>query len=209
MDDPCLALLPGAILIGVTIAAPVGPITVLYVRRALSNGWRSGFATALGAACADAIYAAIAAFGLALIADVLVSLQTPIRLAGSLFLLYLGVRIFRARPPEQTAQIQPANLGRDYLSALLLTLTNPVTILMFAGVFTGAGLATFNDGAQSCPAALVAGVFIGSILWAGGLVTAAALFRARFTPRAMIWVNRISGAAILLFAVNMLIGIWT
>lgn len=205
--ESCLSLLPAAILIGITIAAPVGPITVLYVRRALSNGWRSGMATALGAASADAVYAAIAAFGLTFLSATLVSLQTPVRLVGGLFLLYLGIRIFRTHPADQAAQALTGSLSRDYLSTLFLTLTNPMTILIFAGVFTGAGLATFNEGGQSCPAALVAGVFIGSILWAGSLVTAAALFRARFTPRAMLWVNRISGGVIILFAISTLWGL--
>lgn len=205
--ESCFSLLPAAILIGITIAAPVGPITVLYVRRALSNGWRSGMATALGAASADALYAAIAAFGLTFLSATLVSLQTPVRLAGGLFLLYLGVRIFRTHPSDQAAQAVSGSLGRDYLSTLVLTLTNPMTILIFAGIFTGAGLATFSEGGQSCPGVLVAGVFLGSILWAGSLVTAAALFRARFTPRAMLWVNRISGGVIILFAISILWGL--
>ena len=207
MTEACLQLLPAAILIGITIAAPVGPITVLYVRRALSNGWQSGMATALGAASADAIYAAIAAFGLTFLSELLVSLQTPVRLAGGLFLVYLGIGIFRARPTQQAEQDEGGNLRRDYFSTLLLTLTNPMTILIFAGVFTGAGLAAFSEGGQSCPLMLVAGVFLGSILWAGGLVIAAAFFRARFTPRAMLWVNRISGGVIIAFAISTLWGL--
>lgn len=205
--ESCLSLLPAAMLVGVTIAAPVGPITVLYVRRALSNGWQSGMATALGAASADAIYAAMAAFGLSVLSQLLVSLQTPVRLAGGLFLLYLGIRIFRTHPASQAAQAVSGSLGRDYFSTLVLTLTNPMTILIFAGVFTGAGLATFSAGSQSCPLALVVGVSLGSLLWASSLVTVAALFRARFTPRAMLWVNRISGAVIILFAVSTLRGL--
>jgi len=202
--ESCLNLLPAAILIGITIAAPVGPITVLYVRRALSNGWRSGMATALGAASADAIYAAVAAFSFTLLAELFVTLRIPIQLAGGLFLLYLGIRIFRAHPTDQTVQDKGGNLRRDYFSTLLLTLTNPMTILVYAGIFTGAGMAAFNEGGQSCPLALVTGVFLGSILWAGSLVTAAAFFRARFTPRAMLWVNRISGGVIILFAISTL-----
>lgn len=205
--ESCLSLLPAGILIGITIAAPVGPITVLYVRRALSNGWRSGMATALGAASADAIYAAVAAFSFTFLAGLFVSLQTPVQLAGGLFLLYLGIRIFRAPPAAQAVQDMGGNLWRDYFSTLLLTLTNPMTILIYAGIFTGAGLAAFNEGGQSCPLVLVFGVFLGSILWAGSLVAAAALFRARFTPRAMLWVNRISGGVIILFAISTLWGL--
>ena len=208
--ESCLSLLPRALLIGVTIAAPVGPITVLYLRRALANGWQSGMATALGAAGADALYAAIAAFGLTVLSEMLVSLQNPVRLIGGLFLLYLGVRIYRARPAEQAAQVVGGNLARDFGSTFFLTLTNPMTILIFAGVFTGAGLAAYRqEGGQNCPAALVAGVFLGSILWAGSLVTAAALFRARFTPRAMQWVNRLSGAVIIVFALTTLAALFT
>jgi threonine/homoserine/homoserine lactone efflux protein len=206
--DASLAQLPAAILIGITIAAPVGPITVLYVRRALSNGWRSGMATALGAGSADAIYAAIAAFGLTVLSELLVSLQTPVRLIGGLFLLYVGIRILRTPPADQAAQAEGGSLRRDYVSTLFLTLTNPMTILMFASVFTGAGLAAFNRGDSVSPIVLVAGVFIGSVLWAGSLVTIAALFRTRFSPRAMLWVNRISGAAIILFALTTLLALF-
>lgn len=203
-----LAQLPAAILIGITIAAPVGPITVLYVRRALSNGWRSGMATALGAGSADAIYAAIAAFGLTVLSDFLVSLQTPVRLVGGLFLLYVGIKILRTPPAEKAAQAEGGSLGRDYVSTLFLTLTNPMTILMFASIFTGAGLAAYTRGESVSPLVLVAGVFIGSVLWAGSLVTIAALFRTRFSPRVMLWVNRVSGAAIILFAITTLLGLF-
>src|SRR2546425_7032189 len=99
-----LGLLFRGILIGFSIAAPVGPIGLLCIRRTLTDGRAAGLATGLGAATADAIYGCIAAFGLTALTGVLISAQTWVRLLGGAFLLYLGVRTFVARPGAQAAE---------------------------------------------------------------------------------------------------------
>lgn len=162
--------------------------------------------TALGAATADAIYASIAAFGLSFLSQLLISLQTPVRLVGGVFLLYLGVKTFRSLPAERAANATAQGCWGEYLSTLLLTLTNPLTILLFAGVFTGAGLSVNGDDA-GCAPFIVAGVFAGSALWGAGVVIIVSRFKARFTPAALRWVNRLAGAVICLFAVSTLWGV--
>jgi threonine/homoserine/homoserine lactone efflux protein len=187
-------------LIGISIAAPVGPIGVLCIRRTLADGRLAGLATGLGAATADAVYGAIAAFGLAIITSFLVEQQVWLRLFGGLFLCYLGVRTFLAKPAEKAAEASEGGLLSAYLSTFVLTLTNPLTILSFAAIF--AGISSSMDGAIITGGlSLVLGVFLGSAAWWLFLSGLVSLFRSRFDQNAMVWVNRISGAIILTFGV--------
>src|SRR5688572_27162990 len=128
------------VVIGCSIAAPVGPIGVLCIRRTLADGRRYGFASGLGAATADAVYGCVAGFGLTAVSDLLVSQQTWLRLIGGLFLCYLGAKSFFARPAASLAAPKGGALAGAYVSTMLLTLTNPMTILSFAAVFAGLGL---------------------------------------------------------------------
>lgn len=182
-------------LIGLSIAAPVGPIGVLCIRRTLAEGRGFGLACGLGAATADAFYGCIAGFGLTFISGALVSQQVWLRLIGGLFLCYLGVRTFMTAPAHQPASARGKGLLGAYASTLVLTLTNPTTILSFAAVFSGLGLAnTTSD--YSLALLLVAGVFLGSALWWFVLSGGVSLLRARMTVGWLRWVNRLSGTII-------------
>ena len=188
------------------MAAPVGAIGVLIIRRTLAHGARTGFVSGLGVASADATYAVIAAFGLTVFSNLLLGAQTGIRLVGGLFLLYLGIRTFLTRPATEAASTTGVSLAGAYGSALLLTLANPQTILMFAGIFAGVGLAA-SDGSAGAAALLVAGVFTGSTLWWLVLSTAVSLLRGRFTPGVMVWVNRLAGLVIITFGLLALLSL--
>ena len=190
------------LLIGFSIAAPVGPIGVLCIRRTLAEGRAYGFISGLGAATADAFYGCVAGFGLTFITSFLVSQGLWLRLIGGLFLLYLGVRTFISMPPNTpTANDKSrAGLASAYLSTLALTLTNPATILSFAVVFAGLGLAS-GSGDYLAAILLVIGVFIGSALWWLLLSGGISLVRDRFTLRALSWVNRLSGILITAFGI--------
>jgi threonine/homoserine/homoserine lactone efflux protein len=189
----------GAVL-GFSIAAPVGPIGVLCIRRTLAEGRLSGLATGLGAAAADGVYGAIAALGLAVVTQALVGHQMWIRLIGGAFLLVLGVRTFLARPSERAAEAAGAGLAGAFASTFVLTLTNPMTILSFVAVFAGLGLGQ-GGGSATAALVLVAGVIAGSAAWWLLLSAIVDRLRGRFDARGMVWVNRISGAIITLFGV--------
>ncbi len=198
-----MELLVRGLALGFAIAAPVGPIGVLCIRRTLADGRLIGFVSGLGAATADAFYSAVAAFGLTVVADLLVGQHIWVRLIGGLFLCYLGLRILLRRPATQPAQTAPApvalrGLAGAYISTLALTLTNPATILTFAAIFAGLGLA--GTAGHAGAALLVLGVFLGSALWWLILSGGVALLRARFTARAMRAVNLVSGLLLLGFA---------
>jgi len=198
-------LLLNAMLIGFSIAAPVGPIGVLCIRRTLADGRWYGFVSGLGAATADAFYGSVAAFGLTAVSSLLVDNAIWLRIIGGAFLLYLGIRTLLAKPAEKAAETSSSRSGLigAYLSIFVLTITNPMTIIAFVGIFAGLGVADVV-GNPAAGATMVAGVFLGSAAWWLTLSMGVSLLRSRFTPTWMLWVNRLSGVIILLFAVTIL-----
>ena len=198
-------LLRGA-LIGFSIAAPVGPIGVLCIRRTLADGRAHGFVSGLGAATADAVYGSVAAFGLTFVSGFLVSQQPWLRLVGGAFLCYLGVKTFLARPAERAAAAGGGGLASAYISTLFLTLTNPTTILSFAVIFAGLGLGG-AAGNYAAAAVLVLGVFLGSASWWLILSGGVAPLRAQFGSSGLGWVNRLAGIIIAGFGAIALLGL--
>jgi threonine/homoserine/homoserine lactone efflux protein len=195
-----LDFLVRGVVIGFSIAAPVGPIGVLCIRRTLADGRAAGLMTGLGAATADALYGCAAAFGLTWVTGALLGHQTWIRLIGGAFLLYLGVRTFLAKPGERAAEVGGVGLLGAYASTFALTLTNPMTILSFVAVFAALGLGTSHPEPISA-ATLVVGVFVGSALWWLTLSGAVGMLRGRFNTASLRWVNRVSGIVITAFGV--------
>ena len=194
------------ILIGFSIAAPVGPIGVLCIRRTLAEGRATGFVSGLGAATADVVYGCIAGFGLTLVTRFLMDQQMWLRLFGGAFLCYLGVKTVLSRPAKQAASAKGSGLAGAYGSTFLLTLTNPMTILSFAAVFAGLGLASAG-GSYASASILVLGVFAGSALWWLMLSGGVSLLRSRFDVPGLEWVNRISGVVIAGFGVVALLSL--
>jgi threonine/homoserine/homoserine lactone efflux protein len=190
--------------IGFSIAAPVGPIGVLCIRRTLTEGRASGLVSGLGAASADAIYGCIAGFGLTFISNFLVGQQVWLRLIGGVFLCYLGLKTLLAKPAEQAALAKGNGLVSAYASTFFLTLTNPMTIISFAAIFAGLGLASTSVNYVSA-GVLVLGVFTGSALWWLVLSGGVGAFRGKFNPHGLQWVNRISGAIITWFGLFVLL----
>jgi threonine/homoserine/homoserine lactone efflux protein len=192
------------LIIGFSIAAPVGPIAVLCVRRTLMDGRVSGFVSGLGAATADGIYGCIAGFGVTIVSSFLISQEVWFRLIGGLFLCFLGLKAFGVRPLEQADEAKSMSILGAYLSTLFLTLTNPMTILSFAAVFAGLGLGI--SGGDYCSAAiLVLGVFLGSALWWLALSCGVGLFRTRLTLQGLRWVSRGSGVIITGFGLSAIV----
>ena len=201
------ALLYRGLAVGFSIAAPVGPIGVLCIRRTLAQGFVLGLVSGLGAATADAAFGAIAAYGLTSLAALLVGHLFWLRLLGGVFLVFLGSRIFFSRPEEQPAPSRRGDLAGAYISTLFLTLTNPMTILSFAAIFVGLGLGGGGQG-YGPAGVLVLGVFLGSSLWWGILSSLTASLRSRVTLRGLRWVNRASGAIIGGFGLVVLAGVF-
>jgi threonine/homoserine/homoserine lactone efflux protein len=201
-----LALLLRGMVIGFSLAAPVGPIGVLTIRRTLAHGRLTGFVSGLGTATADALYGLIGALGITSLTSLLTAQSRVLGLVGGAFLVYLGARTFLARPAAFDAPARSrdvAGLATAYGSAFALTLTNPATILTFAVIFAG-----LNPGAGAGPVAaflVVGGVFAGSAAWWLVLSSATDRLRGRLTPVSLGWVNRVSGVVIVAFGVVALV----
>ncbi len=188
------------LIVGFSIAAPVGPIGVLCIRRTLAEGRAVGFVSGLGAATADGAYGLIAALGVTSVATFLVGHQLWFRLVGGAFLCLLGARTFAAQPAGRAPDAPNTRFLGAYTSTLVLTLTNPLTILSFAAVFAGLGLGT-AAGDYGTAALLVLGVFLGSTLWWAVLSGLTSRLGATLEHAGLRWVNRISGAIITAFGV--------
>lgn len=193
------------LIVGFSIAAPVGPIGVLCIRRTLAQGRAVGLISGLGAATADSLYGAIAGFGLTFISGFLVSQQVWLRIIGGIFLCYLGIRTFLAKPAQSAAEVTGKGLIGAYASTFFLTVTNPLTILSFAAIFAGLGVASAGSNYLDS-GILVLGVFLGSALWWLLLSTGVSILRKKFDDRSLIWINRISGLIIIVFGIIALLG---
>jgi threonine/homoserine/homoserine lactone efflux protein len=187
------------LVIGFSIAAPVGPIGVLCIRRSLRDGAWVGFAAGLGAATADAAYGCIAAFGLTAISGFLVGHQHWLGLIGGVFLCLMGVRTFLSRPASEPASEKPGRSFAVYGSTLFLTLMNPATILSFAAVFAGLGIGA--SAGYAAAGSLVLGVFLGSASWWLLLSGGVSLLRSRVSTAWMQAVNRVSGSTLFAFGI--------
>jgi threonine/homoserine/homoserine lactone efflux protein len=193
-------------IIGVSIAAPVGPIGVLCIRHTLASGRLTGLISGLGAATADAIYGCVAAFGLTIVSSFLLKQQLWLQWSGGLFLLYLGIRTFLAKSSVVGTGDTNDNLMGVYASTFCLTLANPMTILSFVAIFAGMGLGGPHRGLSNA-ILMVGGVFTGSTFWWMFLSGSVGLIRSRLHPSSFLWVNRISGSIIAIFGVWVLAGL--
>ncbi|MDH4422073.1 LysE family transporter [Bacillus cereus] len=187
------------IIIGISIAAPVGPIGVLCIRRTLEYGKFIGFISGLGAATADGLYGMIAGLGLTVVTNFLVEQQGWIHFIGGVFLLYLGLKIFISKPSKTSAKANGNTVFGAYASTFFLTITNPVTILSFLAIFSGLGISNPNDDTMT-ELSVVLGVFLGSTLWWLTLSSVTGILKNRINFNI---VNRVSGLIILMF------GLWS
>jgi threonine/homoserine/homoserine lactone efflux protein len=184
------------LVIGFAMAVPIGPIGIMCIRKTLAEGHSRGLIIGLGAATADSLYGSIAAFGLTFISDVIVTQHFWVSLVGGGTLLFLGIRTFRAKHKDHIFPFDKKGLLGSYISTFLLALTNPVTILAFVAVFAAFGLGYRLNSILAF--ILVLGVFTGSFLWFLTLGYVATFFRKKLASGALRWVNRISGALIIL-----------
>jgi threonine/homoserine/homoserine lactone efflux protein len=199
-----LVFLLKGIAVGLLIAVPVGPVGIMCVRRTIFEGKLAGLVSGFGAATADALFGFVAAFGLTFVSDWLIGYHQWLRVAGGCYLLYVGGSALLAEPEaKQSSEPDAEGLLRDFLSTFALTLTNPITILAFLGIFSALGLSG-ADATFSRAASLVLGVSLGSLLWWLALTFGlGSLFRS-FDARHLKWINRASGSILLLSGAGLL-----
>jgi threonine/homoserine/homoserine lactone efflux protein len=197
------------IIIGISVSAPLGPIGVLCIQRTLNKGFKSGFISGFGAAVADIIYAVIAGFSITFISDFLIENQTYFRIIGGLFLIFIGYRIFSSNPAAQIRKLRTRgnNYYRDFLTSFLVTVSNPITILAFGAIFASFNLIDKETG--SIPiVVLILAIFSGAILWWLCLILIVTIFKQRIRLRNLLWINRITGILIIIFALVVIISVF-
>jgi len=186
-------LLKGA-LAGLIISAPVGPVNVLCISRALVKGRKASAVSGIGAATADTIYGTVAGFGIQFVVGFLMREEFWIRLFGGMLLVAIGLRYY-LRNPRQLKEVEKQESSHsDYVTALLLNLANPTTVLSFLAVLTALGLHRQRSLGRSIT--LVAGIFLGAMLWWICLAVIASRFQDRLNDHTLMLMNKVAGVAI-------------
>ncbi|MDY0201504.1 MAG: LysE family transporter [Tenuifilaceae bacterium] len=203
-----LTLLIKGILVGLLASIPLGPVGIICIQRTINKGKLSGFLSGIGAASADTIFAAIAGFSLTFIISYIEEKQIIFQAIGGVVVLLLGIKIFYTNPIKQLRRHKRKknNLLEDYLSVLLVTITNPLAIFLFIALFASLGIVSEGAGITSSLVA-TGGVFIGAATWWYILITLVDIFRAKFRLKQLWWINKISGALIFGLGAVALIGI--
>lgn len=199
------------LLIGVSMAAPIGPISILCIRRSLTRGHHAGIATALGVALADGFYAMVAAFGLTAISAFLIHNKGYLEIFGGIILIALGIKAYKADPIIFAQPIKSKGFLATLIQSSLLTLANPMTIITFIAAFAAVGFKGKHEWHDAL--LLCFGVFCGSGIWFISLSSIVSLFRSRVTPAILTIINKISGVFLMTFgayfifdAVRLIIG---
>jgi Putative threonine efflux protein len=188
------------LILGFSIAAPLGPIGLLCIRRTLEGGRVRGILSGLGAASADAFYGSLAAFGLAAFFQRYLWVQNWTQILGGAFIVYLGLKFVLTRKVEAAGSdgLVASGQGKVYLTTFLLTLSNPITIFAFLGMFAGAGVSSNHLAVW-----MVLGIFSGSMLWWVVLAFLTHWLGQKLNAVVLLWVNRVAGAALIGF------GLWS
>ena len=194
--------------IGVLMAAPIGPVNVLVIQRAVSRGFWGGLAAGLGAVIGDGVLAAIGAFSIAAISDVMVAYGDTIQTVGGLLLLGFGLALLLCRPVLMTPVDERSHLFEHagiIPQTFLLTVTNPGAILGVAAMIGGLGslIGGLNTNLEAL--ILVAAVMGGSLLWWLGLSELIATIRHKLTEGRLKLINRVAGFILFAFGVALLI----
>jgi threonine/homoserine/homoserine lactone efflux protein len=195
-------LMKGMVL-GISVAAPVGPIGVLCIKRTLTEGRTSGLVTGMGAAVADTLYGAIAAFGLTFVIDFLHEQQTIVGLIGGLLMLFMGLRLWKSKPPVDV-EMEKGNLWHHFGSTILLTASNPGTIMFFIPAFAAFGIQT-GTGNVGLSSIIVFGVFVGAAIWWLSLSYFVSIWKHKIKLSNLSVLNRIASVLVMIFGVYILI----
>jgi threonine/homoserine/homoserine lactone efflux protein len=202
-----LSLFAQGMIVGLTLAAPVGPIALICIQRALTGGRWHGIASGLGVATADTFYASITVFWITLLSGFLLQWQWLFRLTGGLVLVGVGLWIFRVIPPEVTDTSGSETYAKDYLSMIALTLANLLTILFFIAILPGFGV-VFSGGTFMPAVIFVVGVFVGEACWWIVLCGILGSLHLTLTRARLTLINRLAGLVIVLFGIALVLSMF-
>ncbi len=200
-----LGLLAKGFLLGLIVSVPLGPVGALCIQRTIGKGYRSGLLGGLGAAFADTLYAIVAGFGVSVIINTLIKIRKWIQIGGSIIFMFLAYKVFYTNPAIQVrkSRHQKHHPLEDFMTTFLLTFSNPTPVFVFMAAFAGFIVdeeINYHDIILS-----IIGVFIGCLSWWGILVSIVNLFRNKIRLRHLLWVNKVTGVIVFIFAIVLLI----
>jgi threonine/homoserine/homoserine lactone efflux protein len=204
-------LIGGGLVIGLLVAAPIGPVNLICIRRTLTYGQLNGFMAGMGAACGDGIFAIISGFGVTWVFQWIEDMGIFLKLIGATILMIYGIRAFIAaapqvlrHPDESMHRGEAGALAVAVASTFALTITNPATLVGFAASF--AGLQSIVDFHTSLLATfiVVVSVFGGSALWWFVVTEITAIFHKTISPETLRHMNQGSGILIFLTGLTFL-----
>ena len=192
--------------LGLIVSVPLGPVGALCIQRTISKGYRSGLLSGLGAAFADLVYALIAGFGISMVIDWLIKVRKWIQAAGSIIFMIMAYKVFYTNPAIQVRRNRHRKTYsmEDFMTTFLLTFSNPTPVFVFMAAFAGFIIQEeliYKDIILS-----ITGVFIGCMSWWILLISVVNMFRSRIRLRHLLWVNKITGIVVFIFALALLIG---
>ncbi|MHB8164896.1 MAG: LysE family translocator [Methanoregula sp.] len=200
--DPSLFI--QGMIIGLTLAVPVGPIALMCIQRAVADGRLHGIVSGIGVATADSFYAGVTFFGLTAISGLIIAHQISLRLAAGVVLILVGIRIILIIPAPLTVKTEHETYVKDYLSMVAIAIANPLTLIFFVAILPGFGVVFYENSLLSA-SEFVGGVFFGSTLWWIILCGSIGSVRSRISAEKLRFINRISGVMIVCFGVGMLV----
>jgi threonine/homoserine/homoserine lactone efflux protein len=189
-------------IIGLTLAVPVGPIALLCIQRAVTDGRLHGILSGIGVATADSLYAGVTFFGLTAISGLIIAHQFSLRLAAGVVLMLVGIRIFLSIPAPLSVKTEHGTYLKDYLSMVAIAIANPLTLIFFVAILPGFGV-VFHENSVLSASEFVGGVFFGSTLWWIILCGSIGSVRSRISTEHLRQINRISGLLIIIFGMGM------
>ena len=200
------SLLWEGFIIGIAVSVPLGPLGMLCIKRTVNKNWKSGFLSGLGIAASDVLYAIIAGFSLTIIIDFIRSYEIYFKILGASMVVLLGLYIFFSNPAKDIQKYRRKGNSylQDFLTAFLLTVTNPLSVFVFVAIFTSYSLVL--ELSQLFEALLIiGGIFIGGATWWFILTGLANLFKHKLTISTLWWANKIIGLGVILIAVGLFI----
>jgi threonine/homoserine/homoserine lactone efflux protein len=189
--------------IGFAIAAPVGAVAILCIRRTLAHHIFLASLTGLGSACADAFYSMITAFSLASISKLILEYDFYLKLFGGVLLFFFGFSILLSHGRQESQENMKDSPLHTFTSAFVLTISNPITLFAFAAAFTATGISPYYESFIQA-LLLVVGVFCGACTWWLSLITVISFMKHKLSDTQLHWINWFSGAILLVFATSIL-----
>ena len=196
-------------IIGILASMPVGAIAILSIQRTINGGLMSGFIIGLGAALADIIYASVAALGLTIISDFLLSIRIYLAIFGGVFLLVMGYKLYTSDTIKQirSKRHTKSKHTNSFFTSFLIALSNPITIIGFTGFLASFGIITSNMKTNAI-LLLLSGITLGAITWWFSISFLVSAFKNKITLRLLITINRLAGVFLFLFGIGLLVAMF-